>query len=270
MATRTLEAVEESYVDFPMPILHLFRNVVPAPYSSFAWRHWQAEHVRRGVRPVHQFSENPFFLTLSMLFTETGASVFTQRRNRARRWQCIMAYCFFAIIISQPASNGDATKMHHWMFMAFLVSTIAFVRAQSDLTSCMYGETMAYAHAPATTVMMQGVPYTLLAAAAAVLCMIAYAANHASEGMQGYLLVVSVYIALGAAAGANVLDGSLAGTTTKVDTDRYQVKKVLKNKAEYTDTLTKVRDADKEIQKEADTHKGIKVAKALFVPGAAA
>ena len=270
MATRALETAAEEIVDFPMPISHLFRNTVPAPFSSFAWRHWQTEHVRRTARPVHQLSENPFFLTLSMLFSETGASVFTQRRARARRWQCIMAYCFFAIVISQPGSDGDATTTQHWMFMAFIVSTIAFLRAQSDLTSCMYGEAMAYAHAPAPTSILQGVPYMLLSAAAVVLCMIGYASMYASGGMNGYLIGLAAYVALGAAAGANALDGTLPGTIAKGDETRYQIKKVVDNKTTYKDTLSGLRTADKTTKEEADTHAGIGKAGGAFVPGAAA
>lgn len=232
--------------DSSLPLLHLFRNVVPAPFSSFAWRHYDTEHVRLAVKPVRHQAQFPLLSLLSLMFSETGASVYTRRRTRARRWQCIMAYCFFALLLCEPQDDGTISSAQNWLFFAFALSVVTFLRVQHDVTSCLYGENMAEAHAEAGMGLLAGMPYSSIAGATGVVCAAAFASSSPGSGSaHWFLFLFSVYVIIATAADANLfaeqLDvGEVGGS------DRYLVSNVVRNKATYKNVKNALRKADKQ------------------------
>ena len=225
MAGRIEEGFDElpALVNMQMPLLHLFRNVIPAPFSSFSWRHYSTEHVRRRVRTVDPVPENPFVSLISMLTCEEGATVYSRRRASCRRWQSVMAYLFCLILLEPPQDEhpGVATQTHHTFFLAFLVSTSVFLAAQNLTTRLLFGELIAEGHKRAPMgIELPSIPIAI--GSAAILTLLSIAVNTTKNPVACSL--VSLYVCICLVTEMNILGADrLEYTEGAFSAQRYRI-----------------------------------------------
>ena len=105
-----IRQLSRSLVVHPYPVLHGFRNCVPAPFSSYEWRELACESVRQTAQEsVTSWAAGGDPLDpLSVLWRRAGRTKYGVALRNLRRCQRFIAWSLFCLMITtERKSDGE-------------------------------------------------------------------------------------------------------------------------------------------------------------------
>lgn len=135
-----ISKLSKSLILHPYPILHGFRNCVPAPFSSYAWREIAYESVRQTAREsVDPLSElDP----LAVLWRRAGRTNYGTALRNLRRCQRFIAWCLFCLIITTEKTDSTdenkTTGLQNTLFFAMWMFVLVYVWSHVSASTALY------------------------------------------------------------------------------------------------------------------------------------
>ena len=154
-AEEMVQKLSKRLIVHPYPMLHGFRNCVPAPFSSYAWREFAYESVRQTARESKTYwtaASGPNLDPLSVLWRRAGQTKYGFALRNLRRCQRFIAWSLFCLMLTTEKKMADdaaetndredggktTTNLQNTLFFAMWMFVVAWVWSHVEASTALY------------------------------------------------------------------------------------------------------------------------------------